>query len=554
MPQFEVQSYNPYGLNIQAGAADTAAIAMGMYRDSQAVDGSDLANVATDGYQKPFVAFSTAGYHGKGVRARQINQFEHESRGAMRTPVRPWDLAVAGRGFLVVDYSGSKREDTPPEHGMKVTGHFHIDADGFVEDEAGNYLMGVKANPDGTTAPFSLLHQLERIQLSLSPSTVSATDKVEMLGCLPSDRINVGDSKENAVDIYDSLGVPHQINFVWTKTAVPQVWRLEAFDSDGVVLKQGSNLNDAEWAEGTGGLLVNFDSHGEYGGCMPLTNTPFADWNAAYKDLDDVTYTMSVITQQWKSTPNLTEREFTNAVQTIVNAKYDISNSGSVPSKVTDVIATIGTTSDVITLPKITAAQDQANQEVPLEKAARALLQAAFQKDAEVPPIYATDWRTTAGNLNGAEPSTIHLDLHGFMARGDRFILSTPLQNGCGSSAFQGICVQPDGFLTYNFANQPQRKAWLIPLITYPNNNGFEQGDRNILRPTASCGQGFTLAAPGAASLGTLQGKMIVTSNVQAQDSLLHAHRMAEASQENGTLYKMAMDVYSFFLNIFAQI
>jgi hypothetical protein len=47
---------------------------------------------------------------------------------------------------------------------------------------------------------------------------------------------------------------------------------------------------------------------------------------------------------------------------------------------------------------------------------------------------------------------------------------------------------------------------------------------------------------------------MVVTSNVNPQKTLLKAHQMAEASRENATLYKMAMELNGYLLQIFGQI
>jgi flagellar basal body rod protein FlgG len=78
--------------------------------------------------------------------------------------------------------------------------------------------------------------------------------------------------------------------------------------------------------------------------------------------------------------------------------------------------------------------------------------------------------------------------------------------------------------------------VWLIPLVSYPNNNALEQDSHNLLRPNYDCCEEYVLAQPDKENLGEVHHKTVVGSNVQHQETLVKAHEMATASQNNATL------------------
>lgn len=545
-----IYSFTTQAMNVLADAGKTAAVGLQVYKDGQSVYGSHLANMETVGYMRNFLVFVTNGYYGSQVRGVTMNGFDHEMRGSLQTTHRPLDIGVEGRGFLIVDTSGTTDPMQPKEYGMKTTGHFQMDKDGFLHDESGSFLLGAKILPDDSVPQFSLLSHLDRVRVPLTPSVAIATTTIEMKGSLPADLVNTGDIKDNAVDIYDSLGVVHQLRLHWTKLGGPLVWRLTATDCEGTdVIKDSPTGNP--WGTDDGGIIVGFDSMGKYKGFVEPDNASYTDWAKAYDEVQGSQAMLDAAAKAFQSNPLITVADLKTQLTDLKDKLYTDPKQANIKTGAEAAIAALAGTTVPDAITAATTAADTLGKDA---EAKMLTLSGILVPEAPLPKLYINPWKDHSGMPDGAEPGLIDLSLSCMRVSGNEFQIQTPKQNGSGSTSFQSINISPDGYVYLDFANQPSKRTWLIPLINYTNNNGFTQDSKNVLRPTPACGDSFVLAGPTLSNLGTLRGRMVVSSNVNAPQTLLKAHEVGQASQHNATLYKMAMEVNKFLLSIFAQI
>ena len=121
----------------------------------------NIANSSTFGYKRvntdfhSMVTSSTGGtYSAGGVRSTNTRQIDQA--GSLVSTSNATDLAVSGRGFLPVAQEAQVQVDNGElQMHLMTTGSFRTNADGYLATETGYYLMGWRANQDGSVTPGS---------------------------------------------------------------------------------------------------------------------------------------------------------------------------------------------------------------------------------------------------------------------------------------------------------------------------------------------------------------------------------------------------------------
>ena len=223
------------------------------------VIGNNIANVNTVGYKTSRVTFQDAlsqtirgatapqGNRG-GVNPQQVGLGVALSSidvlhtpGNLQTTGVNTDLAIQGNGFFILGGEGNQRYYTR-------AGNFTMDTSGRLVYGNGLQLQGWMAASDGTIKTGG---ELEGITLPIGTTIdPKATTEITLTGNLNSSTPD-GESFTRNLQVYDSLGNPHTIQIVFTKTAVGQ-WNWVAQDS------AGNQIPPATPATGT----ITFDSTG----------------------------------------------------------------------------------------------------------------------------------------------------------------------------------------------------------------------------------------------------------------------------------------------------
>jgi flagellar hook protein FlgE len=244
-----------------AGVSGLAAQsnALGMISDN-------IANVNTIGYKGVSARFST-------LVTQAATQTTHTPGGVMSSPYSfinrqgllqgsssGTDLAVAGQGFFVVNQAAN------PGFGddfyFTRAGSFNPDQNGNLVNAAGYYLQGYDLR-NGTPPPSSSTFTgLQTVNISNLSGSAAATTGIALGVNLPSTAA-VTDSFSVTAQVFDSLGNAHDMDIVFTKTAL-NTWSWAASDPtmDGGATSSGT-------AVGSGDIV--FDTDG-----TPLTFSPVA--------------------------------------------------------------------------------------------------------------------------------------------------------------------------------------------------------------------------------------------------------------------------------------
>ena len=189
----------------------------------------NIANSSTYGYKRVQTDFSSmvtssAGgtYSAGGVRS--TNQRLIDQSGSLVSTNNATDLAVNGRGFLPVAQAAEVQVDNGDlQMQLMTTGSFRTNAEGYLTTETGYYLMGWRADQDGTITPGSRDTSigLEPVQINVNEFSGQPTTQMQVAVNLPAtetDASQTGDPLPLSVEYIDNLGTSENIDISFTPT------------------------------------------------------------------------------------------------------------------------------------------------------------------------------------------------------------------------------------------------------------------------------------------------------------------------------------------------
>jgi flagellar hook protein FlgE len=226
----------------------------GLNAQSQAlgVISDNIANTNTTGYKATASRFATLvtqqslenSYAPGGVLFNRQSLIDHQ--GLLQSTGSATDIGISGNGLFVVQGTTDPTA-TDPFYYTRA-GSFTPDQDGFLRNTAGYYLMGWAT--DATGEPIatntSALTSLEAVNISGVAGNATPTDSIALGANLPATAA-VGDDFVTNVQIYDSLGVTHDLAFTWTKTDLNE-WNLAVAPPAGSGMLVLSNSASAPYA------------------------------------------------------------------------------------------------------------------------------------------------------------------------------------------------------------------------------------------------------------------------------------------------------------------
>jgi flagellar hook protein FlgE len=268
------------------GALSAGVSGLNAQANNLALISDNIANVNTIGYKGSFGEFSTLvtqqslpnSYAAGGVQFNRISQFDHQ--GILQSTTSPTDVAIAGSGFLVVNTTTSATSSD--QFLFTRAGSFTTDNQGNLHNTAGYYLQGWPCDQTGTplTTNTSVLSNLQTVNISGVSGSATPTDLIHLGVNLPASDAN-GTAHTTNVEVFDSLGVAHDVGFTWTKSGVNQ-WdyssqvpagsaMIAALNSSGQALySQGQLEFTGQPADGDtvviGGTTYEFDSNSSVSG------------------------------------------------------------------------------------------------------------------------------------------------------------------------------------------------------------------------------------------------------------------------------------------------
>jgi len=164
---------------------------LGAYSSALGMISDNIANLNTVGYKETRANFSTlvtessssSTYSPGGVQALPQNLISRQ--GLLQSSTSATDLSIDGAGFFIVSTRG---EPVNPDSEVSFTraGSFTPNADGFLRNTAGLFLMGVPLDSDGNPPSDLVLTALQPINVSDLTSTAEASTTVALRANLQS--------------------------------------------------------------------------------------------------------------------------------------------------------------------------------------------------------------------------------------------------------------------------------------------------------------------------------------------------------------------------------
>ncbi len=191
----------------------------------------NISNVNTVGYKETVAAFSTLvtsqttnnSYAPGGVLFNSNALIDKQ--GLLQSSTSATDLAVSGQGMFVVNSVAIPTSSDPFLYTR--AGSFTPDQNGDLKNSAGFYLQGWVTDSAGvpTATNTSVLSSLNTVNVSGASGSATATTTISLGANLPATDLNAATHITNA-QVFDSLGVAHDLAFTWTKSSTNQ-WNLD---------------------------------------------------------------------------------------------------------------------------------------------------------------------------------------------------------------------------------------------------------------------------------------------------------------------------------------
>jgi len=252
------------------------------------VTSNNIANVNTTGFKESRAEFVdvyassllAAGNTkaGDGVLTSTVAQ--QFGQGSIKFTNNALDLAITGNGFFATVPSLDSQERS-----YTRAGEFKLNADNFIVNSAGDFLLGFEVNADGSSSSVAL-STANPIQIPTASGAPQATTEIDIRMNLPAgDPINTFPfdptdpltyNHSTSVTVFDSLGDSHVQTYYFRKTAANE-WNMYT-GVDGKLLDIPGGVNSI--ANTTGGPSANvraaqltFSAGGDFNAQVPATIT-----------------------------------------------------------------------------------------------------------------------------------------------------------------------------------------------------------------------------------------------------------------------------------------
>jgi flagellar hook protein FlgE len=236
----------------------------------------NIANARTTAYKTRDISFSAlvagnqtrTGFSAGGVvfdTSQNINR-----QGLISATDSATDVAINGNGFFVVT---DDINNQPSGFTYSRNGNFRTDAQGFLINNEGYYLLGQRTDDLGIPIATNVndLNSLAPIDINAISGTAQPSTIVRFDMNLPADA-TIGSTYNNSIEIFDALGVSHSIAIQWQKTAANN-WT--ATLANPVQTRTGITSGVLDTDTGTAGVQntfsVVFNGDGSINSFVPAT-------------------------------------------------------------------------------------------------------------------------------------------------------------------------------------------------------------------------------------------------------------------------------------------
>ena len=225
------------------GAMFSGVSGLNAQSQSLAMVSDNISNVNTVGYKTSKAYFSTLvtgqtenNYNAGGVRSTPLYGIDRQ--GLIQSSANQTDLAISGQGFFVVTQTPNPTS-TDVRYYTRA-GSFQPDAQGYLRTPTGFYLQGWATDAAGvptSTNPTDIT-TLNPVRVNTVSGSARATTSIQLGLNLPASAA-ASDTETTQMQVYDSLGVVHDVTFTWTKTAA-NAWTVTAAAAGAGTVEEGT--------------------------------------------------------------------------------------------------------------------------------------------------------------------------------------------------------------------------------------------------------------------------------------------------------------------------
>ncbi len=473
----------------------------------------NIANVSTVGFKGTNAQFSTlvtgaatkTSFSPGGVQTN-VNQLI-DRQGLIQSTSSPTDVSILGQGFFVINEAAVP--GTGDEFFYTRAGSFAADVSGFLRNTAGFYLMGWPTDSSGVPTPPSLstLTSLESINVSGISGNAVATTSMSIGANLPATKA-INGTESTSVQIFDSLGVPHNLILTYTKTAA-NTWDVTVRTPTTDTLTTLTNVGGQVVA--AAGRL-DFTAQPADGDVLVIDGVSYEfDNNASVTDAAGVLRGVTI------------GSTLASTVGDVV-ANWLLENGGD-----TRLVQGTGTENGSLFFTQSAAggaiAFDATNTANITQSSAGAFTVPAT---AATPTITfngdgtpATFGVTTANltHTNGANASAVTIDFgtaglaDGLTQYANAFTTYFIQQNGVRFGTFSAVSINDQGLVSALFDNGQTLPIFKIPLATFSNPKGLDARTGNVFRESDISGT-VLLNQAGTNSAGSVAPSSLEASNI----------------------------------------
>lgn len=262
---------------------------------------TNVVNQTTPGYKQSDTRFSSE----FNLRSDSVNpsyggilpktQNFIDKQGPVLATTRDLDIAIAGRGFFVVnpkfDLSGETLL-TRSGSMQKLAFDNNGTSEAYLADTNGNFLLGWPADGAGGFNIGAGVNSLTpmRVDSNAFPVNAVATTGVTFSVNFPAGAAP-GDSFTSGVSVFDQNGVGKQINLEITRQAALNTWQIDSttpdgtitagspftvtFDATGDIVAPSTSTTEVTWTDttaGTSSIAFNFANTKSFGGDFTAFN------------------------------------------------------------------------------------------------------------------------------------------------------------------------------------------------------------------------------------------------------------------------------------------
>lgn len=513
----------------------------GINANSQALGAiaDNITNVNTIGYKATEVRFQTLvtsqasvnNYSPGGVQQRPFASVDVQ--GLFQSSTNATDLGISGDGFFVVNEDNTHNGST----GFRFTraGAFSADESGYLRNTAGYYLQGYKTDASGQTVDSNnnsfepdptVFTNLETIRLNNIGGTADATENLTF-GANLNAEASIGDTSNTTIQVFDSLGVAHNMSLVWTKATNNQ-WDLSInpptqaasavlTNSAGSVYASVGRLDFTTLPTEADSIEVTMNTSS--GGTAITVTFDFTTTGAAVSGSAFVTIgsTASETANSLVAALNVVDAASGTATRFSQNsddtARVDITqvSTTAVSANFTDIIIQASATSAI----RQSGSGSFTIRDLDLAPTATA---AVTFDGSGIPTAYQVD-DIALDLTNGAADLNIDFDF-GTVGQADGLVQFASAYNptfidtdGAEFGQFSGVTISEAGLVTALFENGDIRPIFKIPVATFANPNGLGTNTGNVYNQTDDSGL-FFLRTAGTGGSGTVQSSVLESSTV----------------------------------------